>query len=510
MTQPVGHRGPQPLNYVSPSARPKTGRRKAGPQVGSTASGVKFGGGMGQSLLNGSVGTFQKITEVFLWGFLAQDALAMWLPRVWTSLQEGKETYDPNEDPQVKNKPFGDQVKAWLTGNWKGLNWVNFFEGTKREFATGPGLLAVPATAFMLNRALANPATELSTSSINGFGEGLQHHLVKEKYKNLFTGEKGKESLKNAVKDYVEEAFVDIKRMVEDVSQTPEARVKARELQKIIKVWANAEVDESVKHASLPGPKRLVENVKQAFGQGSPDKNLPALRKSVEEKLWDFNREYRINKYDFKKLGVIVDTNPLNNTGKTWVSYQPEKIEKILADKVTTADIENAKKAVRQTEFANVKNDVARIGGYVNKIWNNHADKEGSKIAEATERTVKELTRNKWLFGGGVTLLTAAYLVKLAFWAQNHGTYQATRLLTDNAAKNNKRSRNEQPNNTQSQAGLPFGSQPAFSRFTTNFSVRPQPSPSLSGNGFIHPSFNQPAAVHQALFQGKKTEGGQA
>lgn len=498
MIQTVGQRGPQPSDNVSPSTRPKAGNRKPGWRSDSPATAVQFGGGIKQSLLNGSVNTFQNITEVFLWGFMAQDMVAMWLPRVWTSLQVGKQPYDPNQDPQMKDKPFGHQAKAWLANNWKGLNWVNFFEETKREVATGPGLLAVPALAFVLNRAVANPATELSASAIETLGEGLKTNL---KDKTYTSGQKN-EFIKDA-KTYLKQVFADTE------------FAKKHEHEQLISEWIESELDASVEHAEKPAPKRLGSNFRQAFSLEKEPEALSSNRKKLDTAIWEFNCKNRINKYELAD-GVMEDTKPLNNRGNTWISYQPDALEKVktkAADKGTQKEaIAEAKNLVRQTSFAQVQNDVSRMGGYLNKIWDNFEKAGHADIGEATEKTMKELTRNKWLFGGGVTLLTAAYLVRLAFWSQNHDSYQATRMLNEEALRKNQTHSNRQQSNLIPQAGLPFGSQPAFSPFVNNASARLPFSPSV--NGFVQPvfnpmPFNQSPSSQQARFQGKRAEGGQ-
>lgn len=504
MIQTVGQRGPQPSDNVSPSTRPKAGNRKPDWRPNSPATAVQFGGGIKQSLLNGSVNTFQNITEVFLWGFMAQDMVAMWLPRVWTSLQVGKQPYDPNQDPQMKDKPFGHQAKAWLANNWKGLNWVNFFEETKREVATGPGLLAVPALAFVLNRAMANPAIELSASSIETLGEGLKTHLEENVKDKTYTSGQKNEFIKDA-KTYLKRVFADTEFANKD------------ENKQLISDWVENEVDSSFEHVKKQGFQRLGSKVQKVFSPEKEPEALSSSRKKLDTAIWEFNRDSRINEYDYLKLGVIVDTKPLNNRGNTWVSYQPEALKEVktkAAIKGTQEEaIAKAKNLVKQIPFAQVQNDVSRMGGYLNKIWDNFEKSGHTNIGDATEKTMKELTRNKWLFGGGVTFLTAAYLVKLAFWSQNHDSYQATRMLTEEALKKNQQHSNRQLSNlTLPQAGLPFGSQPAFSPFVNNAPARPPFSPSVTG--FTQPAFNpvpfsQSPSSQQARFQSKWAEGGQ-
>ena len=497
-------------------------------------NGVQFGGA-GQALLNGSVGTFQNITEVFLWGFLAQDMIAMWLPRVWTSLQEGRKPYEPAKDPEMKDKPFSEQLKAWVTGNAQGLNWVNFYEGTKREIATGPGLLAVPALAFMINRAVLSPGIELSYGSLKGMGEGLKAHIgALGKPDSHYSGEKGQKYFLKDVKDYLKQGFVDINQVAEGKTGASSGAVKqAEDLQKLIGEWVDAEVQESVEHARLKPHERWWENARQVFGKGPMTdwvngqekpkaQQLSEKRKQVEEGLWQFNRDHRVNEYGELK-GLIKDTTPLNNTGKTWHTYDTNKfdeaVQKAVKSNKQVFTEEELAKLRTQKGFGEIKNDMTRVGGFVNQIWENHTKDARKGMGEVVEHTMKQMIGRKWAFGMGITALTAAYLVKLAFWAQNSNTYQATRLLNADAAKSKgntaqggsaEGSRTGQSSNSaqpqQVQAGLPFGSQPAFSHLQTTFPVRPQLS--LSQNGFIQSPVNP---FTPAYFRGRSiAEGGQA
>lgn len=460
-------------------------------QPSGSVKGVKFGG-VRQTLLNGSVSTFQNITEVFLWGFLAQDMIAMWLPRVWTSLQEGRKPYEPAKDPGMANKPFGEQLKAWVTGNAQGLNWVNFYEGTKREIATGPGLLAVPALAFMVNRAIMNPGIELSYGSLKGMGAGLSD-AFKKKSAQYTNDEAGKALFSKDVKAYLKQGFADA-----ELKAHPLDKDKNKTIDALISDWVDAEVDASMAHAEKRPDKRMAVNFKRTFGLEKEAEALTDARKTLGDAIWAFNREHRINEYG-KNNPLVHDEKPLNNTGKTWHAYTGKPSQKT---------------------FGEIRNDVSRMGGFINKIWDNHTKDARKGMSEVVDHTMKQTIGRKWAFGMGITALTAAYLVKLAFWAQNSNTYQATRLLNADAAKSKDddkqggttgRSGKHQPESiqTQSQAGLPFGSQPAFSHLQPSFLVRPPIS--LSRNGFIHASQNQAQnQVGNVFFRGQQAEGGRA
>jgi len=358
-------------------------------------------------------------------------------------------------------------------------------------------LLAVPALAFMLNRAVANPAIELSHSSLQGMGAGLKAHL---------TANPGNEKdLTQKVKDYLEKSFVDINQVVDNAKASDIKRKMAKETQDLISDWVDAEVDESVALAELPGHKRWVENARQVFGKAPlqetenpnllPEQKLSALRSRVENAIWDFNREHRINGYE-ELHGLIKDATPLNNTAKTWFSYSPDKILSAKAETPAASVIAEAKKGLQHVGFGQIKNDVSRVGGFIKEIQKNHAKDTAKPMGEVVESTMKQLVGRKWIFGTSVTLLTAAYLVKLAFWAQNHGTYQATRLLNDSASKSKHKnqkgsegSHGSNAANPQLQAGLPFGSQPAFSQLAAMVPHRSPLNQAFLNNRFAQ---NQP------------------
>lgn len=83
---------------------------------------------------------FQPITENYLWGFMAQDVLGLWLPRIWTSLERGRIPYDESKDPRAPYRSRSAQRRhAWMK-TIHGLNYWNGWEETAREVQNGPGI----------------------------------------------------------------------------------------------------------------------------------------------------------------------------------------------------------------------------------------------------------------------------------------------------------------------------------------------------------------------------------
>lgn len=456
MTSIVGQRGIQP-HYGATFRRKKAQVQESVPSQTRTGDGIRFGSNLKRWGIDRSVNFFQKITEVFVWGFLAQDVIAMWLPRVSTSLRVGREKYDPEQDPQTKNLPFHQKMEKWIAGNVKGLNWVNFNEETKREIATGPGLLAVPALLFTLNRMFGNVSIELSNPSLKGFGKGLKEHL---KHQIGQTGIHNETEYRNAIKSYVANLFIDPEVISENSPAMKKAGLNLRQ-------WANDWVDNFYE---TDVKKKKVTTEK--------------LAKELNTQFRKFNREHRINPYNASLHGfsdLIQDAAPLHHTEQTWISYRPDRLRETLAD----AQIDKAKKLITQKPLSAFTEELRRMEGFVKKTWRATQGQDLHHLPEITENTMKKLVSFKFAFGVATTGITALYLLKLAFWAQNHNSYQAIRLLKEDVVKS-KHCRQQQSfaSSPQLQAGLPFGSQPVFSRYMAR-TPWPLPSPSHQpGNVF--------------------------
>jgi hypothetical protein len=407
MTQVAGNRGHQPPYSLSSSSR-QAGRAPSNKQSGQNAQPVRFGGGPvhnmmsngWQGFVNLSLPTFEKITEVFIWGFLAQDVVAMWLPRIFALLTEGREKYDPKEDPKAKDLPFAKQLTKWVDGNLKGLNWENFKEGTKREFATGPGLLIVPAVLFIGASKLANSSVKMPFSAVKGIGKGLERKFEKDSLDKL--PEVTPEVYQKAVQEYVNSIFVD--------------PLLIQHKGDALKKWS----EDWVKNLLLENSKAKKEETTRLSG---------VLKKIIR----DFNREHRIMPYPAKGNGkeitnLIADKYPLHRSEATWVSYQPIKLTELLDE-----DLEKAAQRLRQLPINDVLRDLKGMEGLVKEVGEKAADSE--PLSELARNTTQKLIKMKFGLAMTATVVTAAYLAKLAFWAQSHGTYQATRFLNEKNAQ---------------------------------------------------------------------------
>lgn len=428
----VGQRGGQPLYSASKtSIRKGTGKPAQAGRCEEPKNRVQFGGGFGKKAIDGSVSIFQKINEVFIWGFLAQDVIGMWLPRVGTSLKVGREPYDPSEDPQARNLPFDQQVKKWIVGNVKGLNWINFSEGTKRESATGPGLLAMPALVFMVNRYMGNPAQELSFASMKALGEGFQKHLQQQQQKIANV-----QDYKKAVQGYVRGMFVD--------PDLKGLKIGQQTLDQWCHEWTETAFAETEKNAW----ERVKDNFRKDKG---PAQKLGDMAEALHKEIRAFNREHRAIKYTGPKghsplAHLIADDAPLHHADQVWTSYHPQAASPKVALRPVGA----------------VTEELKRFGWYARKVWDNHEAKQSgcAVLSEAVEKTMKGMVVRKFMLGMGTTVLSAYYLTRLAFWAQNHGTYQAVRQFREDKANKHK---GHSHGDSQQAAAQLFAPQSAFS-----------------------------------------------
>lgn len=101
---------------------------------------------------------FQPITENYLWAFMAQDVLGLWIPRIYGSLERGRIKYDEKKDPHAVHRSPSQQRRYHILKTIRGLNYWNGWEETAREIQNGPGIfigqgfLYAGAAAWMLGK----------------------------------------------------------------------------------------------------------------------------------------------------------------------------------------------------------------------------------------------------------------------------------------------------------------------------------------------------------------------
>jgi hypothetical protein len=81
---------------------------------------------------------------------MAQDVIALWIPRIITSLERGRIHYNPDKDPKAGTRTSTGQKAYQLKESIKGLNWWNGWEETGREFQSGPGFMLLNCLVFLV------------------------------------------------------------------------------------------------------------------------------------------------------------------------------------------------------------------------------------------------------------------------------------------------------------------------------------------------------------------------
>jgi len=406
---------------------------------------VHFGGGVfantRQSMVNKTLPMFEKMNSVFIWAFLFQDVVALWFTRFYALLTEGRKKYNPKHDPEVKNKSLAQQVWRYNKENFKGLNWQNLWEGVKREFATGPGLLIMPALTFLVTSWALNDAIKMPFRAVKGVGKGLSGHLS-GKYET-------QEAYKAQVADYIKSIFQDPKLIKEKEGE--------------LKDWS----------------KKWVDNLYQG-NRADQREGAEKLAQELEEIILNFNTEHRLMPYQAKPgpkgsvERLIQDEHPIHKKLATWISYTPKRLKEVLGDSRLSEEMQLKKGASRleQMHVQDLKTNLKHMGGLVKDIEAT-AKKTAQPLNEAALQSMQKMV--KWKFGMALaaTGITTAYLIKLAFWAQNNNTYQATRFLNEKTAQNQRSqsatakthsARADHPTQDMSSiAGSANGLQPAFS-----------------------------------------------
>jgi len=161
-------------------------RAETPPAVGShkpAPAQPQFGGFAAKALAgssDGLISLFQKITEIYLVGFLAIDVVALWITRIVKGLTRGAEPYDAASDPANQGKPPSEVLRRSFRKKMQGLNWLNAAEEALREVITGPAGFIVPAVAFSFaTRHFGKSAVEMGYGDLTQMKDTFVSHLQK-------------------------------------------------------------------------------------------------------------------------------------------------------------------------------------------------------------------------------------------------------------------------------------------------------------------------------------------
>ncbi len=343
------------------------------------------------------VPTFQTITEVFLAAFLAQDVISMWVPRIRQSLVRGAVEYDPKSDPENKNLTPWQLTKRYWSKTVQGLNWVNFSEETKREFATGPGVLIIPALFFaMARRWFGKTSVELGHKPLTQLTGSFMAHL--------------ENSGINKAEVLSEEAF------------------KA-EMVKFIKNRFG--MDQKTLQRVVIGQKPLTQHLDEWTHQWveyamKTNASESAVKKAAQAELESLNG----------KLYQLIMTDLNKGIRPAAFIEKASQMEVRLAEGLKKAG-QAAQEHVHDMPIGEFTSHLTRWKDFALEVFNTKAAKYAGKavpLSDLTKNLYEKLVTRKGLYSIGVTLATGYYLIRLAKWAQSHETYEANRLLQEPAA----------------------------------------------------------------------------
>jgi hypothetical protein len=454
-SQPLG-----PSSFVPPIAA-----RHASPAGGA----VRFSGSLGQGLVNNILlPTFENIHENYLANFVATDVGGIWLARITTSLVTGRVPYDPRQDPEAQNLSMPHQVARYTLKNIQGLNWINFWEETKREIASGPGVLMASALTFLAARQMLRKGTiVLPFPVIQGLCGGFRQHLAAR------GGDIRQEShYRKALADYIASLFDDPEMRATRLDTVTDLRKLRKSLGILIdhpRPIGEADLRRLQENPTLrPLLESSPELGKQLRMLLGPPEAAAKARTAIAGQL-----EHRLLLQLARKsdtAGRLTYGDYLDRWSRAWVDalFRPEKdasskaaakaretaLQTLEQDLRETLEAFNRSQRLRTSPESLHRTRTARIrygpdvakpeskelsqltwelrqwGDFARNAWT-----RGKQTAATTdwprlvERLQKQLVTQKYFFGTVATVLSCFHMAHLAFWAQNHKSYQATRLI---------------------------------------------------------------------------------
>jgi hypothetical protein len=432
--------------------------------------------------------TFQKLTEVFLWSYIGVDLTCLWIPRITNSLLTGAVPYDPRQDPKAKDLPFPKQAARWASGNIEGLNWKNLYEETKREIASGPGILAIPALVFIgARQILKKRPLELSYPALEGLGQGFQQHL--ENHSPIQNADDYAQSLGH----YIDSIFTDSalkSTHLNSVISTEELDTLRKTLERVLHHPATLsakEIEDLQRHPALEGlltrEPKLTNDLRKLLTSGTEASSdlrqhltqrpllqllsepnaaertygdylkhwsqvwaetamsstsnggrslrqarLQLLHDDLQDALKTFNLKHRQEAHHIKAIegdiaGHLFDEQPLHHINTAWLRYTPSQWMPSSGKVVG--------KGSQQVGLTQFTNDLERWADFAQGAWHRSFKKPGVDLPKVVDALRKRVIIQKLALAIGATALAGLYMIHLAFWAQNYGSYQANRLLKE-------------------------------------------------------------------------------
>ncbi|MBY0450804.1 MAG: hypothetical protein K2X01_09300 [Cyanobacteria bacterium] len=362
---------------------------------------VQFGGAitnisrrLGDVAANNLEKVFQNIVEIFLWAFIAQDVVSMWVPRIEVSLTRGRVHYDPTTDPSNQGLTPRQQMAKSLVKNIKGLNWPNLYEETMREVATGPGVLMVPTVIYSIaRRTFGKQASEMGYQPLSKMAHTFMDHLKGADSKKLTQ----KHAYTQSVQSFVRNLFQDTE-------------------------------FEKAKLASGQSGKAFLDNwsgrwAEQLFNNdhSTRDKALGELSHELTTAVEGFNRKH-------PRMAELLKT-------QTDVTVTKVRLfKRAAAEKAGKAAV--FKPSVDFIKAGDLTGYLTKFNDFMRTVYEEKVGKHvGDQFAALANKIYHRLTVRKAIMGLSATLLTGIYLTYLVKLTQHNDSYVANRLLTDDPSK---------------------------------------------------------------------------
>lgn len=456
-----------------------------------------FGGSFGKRLVNDVLlPTFENINENYISGFVATDVGGIWLARIATSLVTGRIPYNPQQDPEAQNLSLPHQVARYTIKNLQGLNWINFWEETKREIASGPGVLMASGLTFLAARHWLKGSIVLPFPVMQGLCAGFQQHL------DARGGDIGQEShYREALANYITSLFADPKIRTTHLDTV----LNTQDIQKALSIIFDSRktiTETDLRH--LQESRALRPLLESSPGMGNqlrsllgPEASAAKAKAAIAQQL-----EHRplLNMVRKPDAGRLTYGDYLNRWSHAWVDtlfHEPsgkngvkarhealQTLEQDLREALETFNrnhhLRTAPESLHQTrtvliryaqddkkaqtpdrkELSQLTWELRQWGDFAHKVW-----QKGKQTAASTdwprlvEKMQKQLVVQKYFFGTLATVLSCFHMAHLAFWAQNHSSYQATRLIRHKTPTDAEQNSRQSPPSSGAAASL--GNRPA-------------------------------------------------
>ncbi len=423
---------------------------------------------IGTSTSHNLAKVFDKVDSDYLWGFLALDVVAMWVPRFVVGLTRGRYEYDPTSDPSNTGISPWQQMSKSIHKNLAGLNYANLAEEAIREIFTAPGVLLLPTLIFLVAYASQkNKSSWLSYSSLGKLSGTFNHHLneidnelkgkafnyndanhrdlynkkVKTFFTNLFATKNVSFKSGDKITIDLEAIEKQLKDKNKDKNFTKDWLLKEFASQERNK-GQNYKLPKSLSKVTFDDPTKFMKALIDRAGELYAEKSLSLLKpkkltnsgKISKQALKDTNKKLSTILDDFEYLlthtinneQVKVDgRKALKNVSKFDIQYYRSITDGKGQLKIQPAELEKTKVSDLMNNLHKFKDNIVKI------ITEQKKHAFGKNLPELGQNIFKRTRFNKVALMATSTVLGCLYLYYLPRISQNHEGYPANRLLDE-------------------------------------------------------------------------------